>query len=136
MRIALLGIVSLAALAGCQSEDRARKLQVRDTLVAQCNQQVQMMSQSGLGGYEQLCTCIGSTIDALSDAQFKAMTTNPLQASQFSQTINAQCMQRIGPTMMGGGIQPGVGSGLGPGPYGGAAEGAGANVSRASNTSQ
>ena len=37
MRIALLGIVSLAALAGCQSEDRARKIQVRDTLVAQCN---------------------------------------------------------------------------------------------------
>ena len=90
-----------------------------------------MMSQSGLGGYEQLCSCIASTIDAMSDEQFKAMTTNPLQASQFSQTINAQCLQRIGPAMMGGGMQPG----MGPGMYGGAAEGAGANVSGASNAS-
>lgn len=131
MRIASLGLVSLAALAGCQSEDQNRKIQVRDHLVSQCNMQVQMAAQSGLPNMQQLCTCIGSTIDAMPAEQFKQMTTNPMQASQFGQTISAQCMQRLGPNMMdGGGMQPG----MGPGMYGGTVQGG--NASGASNTSQ
>ena len=131
MRIALPGIFALAILAGCQSEDQTRKTQVRDHLVNQCNMQVQMAAQSGLPNMEQLCACIGSTIDAMPAEQFKQMTSNPMQASQFGQAINAQCMQRVGPAMMGGGgMQPG----MGPAPYGGAAQGA--NTSAAANMSQ
>lgn len=144
MKIAMLGPVALAAmalLAGCQSEDQNRRAQVRDHLVNQCNLQVQMAAQSGLPDMRPLCTCIATTIDAMPDEQFKQMTTNPLQASQFSQTINAHCMQRIGPSMMGGaGLQPGMAPGMPPGmapnPYGGAASGAGANAADAANSAQ
>ncbi len=134
-----LGIVSLAALAGCQSEEQNRKIQVRDHLVNQCNMQVQMAAQSGLPNMAQLCTCIGTTIDNMPAEQFKQMTTNPMQASQFGQTISAQCMQSLGPSMMGGGMsgggmQPGMQPNMGPGIYGGAAQGA--NASAGANASQ
>ncbi len=138
-RLTGFSILALALLSGCQSEDQNRKTQVRDHLVNQCNMQVQMAAQSGLPNLQPLCVCIANTIDAMPIEQFKQMTANPMQASQFSQTINAQCMQSIGPSMMGGGGMGGMGGGgmqpnMGPGMYGGSAQGG--NASGAANTSQ
>lgn len=145
MKIGLFGLnlLAIAGLGGCGPSEASQKAQVRDQMVAQCQQQVQMMVQGGMGDFSRMCPCIATAFDNMSVEQFRQISENPMTVANFKQQLSTQCLQQAGGLGgmggmggmgaggmggMGGGMQqPGLG-------YGGAAKGA--NTVGASNSAQ